>query len=247
LKNPPAVSSATSPSVTSPKGPRILVVEDDASLRNLVCRYLEDFGFQVIELDNGRDVLAQVLRGVDAVVLDLHLPEMDGLEVIRQLRKSSSVPVVIVSARGEAVDRVAGLELGADDYLTKPFLPRELVARLRAMLRRAQPGSNPSIATPAQQAAQPHLVVNVLTRTVSLEGTPVDLTPKEYELLCLLFQAPGKTFTRDELLDRVWGPEYVGETRRVDLQISRLRNKLARPGKPALIASVWGVGYRFSP
>ena len=212
-------------------------------MRNLVCRYLEEFGFRVLELDRGREVVTTVLReGVDAVVLDLHLPEMDGLEVIRQLRQSSSVPVVIVSARGEAVDRVAGLELGADDYLTKPFLPRELVARLRAMLRRVQPA-------PAErkEVETPLLVVNTDTRTVILEGEPVELTPKEYELLCLLFHAPGKTFTRDELLDRVWGPEYVGETRRVDLQISRLRNKLARPGKPAVIASVWGVGYRFSP
>ncbi|MEW6278936.1 MAG: response regulator transcription factor [Candidatus Eremiobacterota bacterium] len=215
---------------------QILLVEDDREVREVVARYLQDHGFGVCTAGDGPEALKQVDRA-DLVVLDLGLPTLDGLEVLRRIRASNPIPILILSARGEGADRVTGLELGADDYLTKPFLPRELVARVKALLRRV-PAAAP---VPAGGA----LVIDTEARRVTLEGEPVELTPTEYELIRVLSGAPGKTFSREELLDRVWGDEYVGETRRVDLQVSRLRAKLTRPGRPAPIRSVWGVGYRF--
>lgn len=230
--NPMSYSSAP------PAGARILVAEDDGDIRDVIRRYLEAHGFQVVLAADGAEALTRAAAGVDLVVLDLQLPKVDGLEVVRRMRESSPLPILIVSARGDGEDRVAGLELGADDYLTKPFLPRELVARVKALLRRSR--------LPASSALKlGPLVIDPEARRVTLDGEPVDLTPREYELLRLLSQTPGKTFSREELLDRVWGHDYCGETRRVDLHISRLRNKLSRPGRPAPIHSVWGVGYRY--
>lgn len=230
--NPMSYSSAP------PTGSRILVVEDDGDIRDVIRRYLEAHGFEVVVAADGAEALTRAAGGVDLVVLDLQLPKVDGLEVVRRLRESSPLPILIVSARGDGEDRVAGLELGADDYLTKPFLPRELVARVKALLRRSR-----LPATSARKLGP--LVIDPEARRVTLEGEPVELTPREYELLRILSQTPGKTFSREELLDRVWGHDYFGETRRVDLHISRLRNKISRPGRPAPIHSVWGVGYRY--
>jgi len=219
---------------------RILVVEDDQEILDIIRSYLVDDGYEVITATDGHAALDQVAQGVELVVLDLGLPGLDGLEVTKRVRARSPVPILIVSARGEGADRVCGLELGADDYLTKPFLPRELVARVRALLRRSR---LPSF-TPVKPGP---LELDFDNRRVLLDGKRVDLTPREYDLLKTLAGAPGKNFTREELLDRVWGCEYVGETRRVDLYISKLRAKLDRPDRPAPIRSVWGVGYRYEP
>lgn len=215
----------------------VLVVDDEAEILAFVRRYLERDGFRVVEATSGQAALARAAQGVDLVVLDLMIPPPDGLEVTRRLRAGSSVPILILTARGEEADRVAGLELGADDYLTKPFSPRELVARVKALLRRVRMPPPGCLAAGA-------VTLDRQARRVRVAGQPVELTPREYELLAVLMGAPGKTFTRDELLERVWGPEYSGDTRRVDAHVSHLRQKLSRPGQPAPIRSVWGVGYR---
>ncbi len=229
--------SSLPPSHTGQKG-RVLVVEDELEIREFIKRYLKEDGFDVVTAANGNQALDLVHQRVELLVLDLGIPGPDGLDIIRRLREFSPIPILIVSARGDGADRVTGLELGADDYLTKPFLPRELVARVKALLRRSR------LPSASSQGNGP-LVVDPEARRVLLDGEPVELTPREYDLLKTLALAPGKNFTREELLDRVWGPEYLGDSRRVDLYISKIRAKLNRPGKPAPIRSIWGVGYRF--
>ncbi|MGE4202353.1 MAG: response regulator transcription factor [Vulcanimicrobiota bacterium] len=217
---------------------RVLVVEDDPDLSDFLSSYLGGHGFEVVLAADGFQALELAGGGVDLILLDLNLPGPDGFEVIRRVREYSPVPIMIVSARSEGPDRVTGLELGADDYLVKPFLPRELLARARALLRRAR--------LPATRRTLDPLLVEPEARRVLLEGQQIDLTPLEYSLLRVLALAPGKSFSREELLEEVWGPgEATGDVRRVDLYISKLRCKLSRPGKPAPIQSVWGVGYRF--
>lgn len=215
------------------------MVDDEPEILELVRRYLERDGFEVLGARDGATALELARQGVDLVILDVMMPGPDGLEVTRTLRyvRGSPVPILILSARDEEADRVAGLEVGADDYLTKPFSPRELVARVKALLRRSRMA--PLAAT--------GLHVDLEARRVQLDGDYVELTPREYDLLKTLWQAPGKNFTREELLDRVWGVEYLGDTRRVDVHISKLREKLSRPGRPAPIRSIWGVGYRLEP
>lgn len=216
----------------------ILVVEDELQIRELISRYLENAGYNVLTAQNGNEALEKTRTGgVDLMVLDIMIPRPDGLDVTRIVRSASALPILIVSARGEEADRVAGLELGADDYLTKPFPPRELLARVKALLRRSRMPSYESKQTGP-------LVIDPEARTVSLEGEIVEVTPREYDLLKTLAYSPGKNFTREELLDRAWGPEYIGDLRRVDNYIHRLRSKLKRDGKPDLIRSIWGVGYR---
>lgn len=220
--------------------PRVLVVEDDFEIREVINRYLGDHGFQVILAQDGPQALDLVRQDVELVVLDLGLPSMDGLEVVQRLRATSAIPILIVSARGEGADRITGLELGADDYLVKPFLPRELVARVKALLRRSRLPASGSVGVGP-------LVVDAVARRVLLEGEEVELTPLEFELLKILAQSPGRTYSREELLDRVWGEEYLGDTRRVDIHISKLRTKLTRGSRPSPIRSIWGVGYRYEP
>lgn len=216
---------------------RILVVEDEVEIMNVIANYLRRDGHEVLCTRSGDQALQLAREGVDLVVLDVMIPKPDGLEVTRVLRTTSPVPILIVSARGEEADRVAGLELGADDYLTKPFAPREMLARVKALLRRSQMPSMKSI-------DNRRLMIDPESRRVKVDGEFVELTGREYDILKTMAAVPGKSFTRDELLDIVWGPEYVGEARRVDNYISRLRGKLKRPHKPELIRSIWGVGYR---
>ena len=218
---------------------RILVVDDESPIRGFVRRYLEKDGYEVIEAANGRDALQLARLGVDLVILDVMMPGLDGFDVARHLRGDSDVPILMLSARTDEVDRVTGLEVGADDYLSKPVSPRELMARVKALLRRSRLSGARSV------APQRAIVIDSEARQVWVRGERVELTPREYALLKTLASTPGKNYTREELLNRVWGPEYMGDTRRVDVHISNLRDKLSRSGEPAMIRSVWGVGYRF--
>jgi len=214
-----------------------LVIEDDEAISALVGGYLEQAGFDVIRESTGHGGLVAVERRQPRfVVLDLGLPDFDGFELCRQLRGSADVPILILTARDEEADRIIGLELGADDYLTKPFSPRELVARIRAVLRRAEPGPSE-----AEVIELGELRVDLRSRNVTIAGSTVILRTLEFELLAELARHPGHVVTRDRLLDRVWGTSFAGGTRTVDVHIAQLRKKL---GRPALIQTVRGVGYR---
>ena len=226
----------------SSKG-RVLVVEDDPDIMKIIQSFLEGDGYEILAATDGHTAHELIRQDVDLLVLDVGLPGLDGLEVTRRVREFSPIPILIVSARGEGADRVLGLEFGADDYLVKPFLPREMVARVKALLRR----SKLTPATAPVQDTKTGVYVDNENRRAFLDGESLSLTAQEYEMLKVLAGAPGKNFTREELLDRVWGDDYMGQSRRVDLCVGRLRAKLERPGKPGPIRSIWGVGYRFEP
>lgn len=216
---------------------RILVVEDDRQIRDTIVGFLERDGYEVLVAGDGTKALEMARQAVDLVLLDVMIPKPDGLDVTRILRSTSAIPILIVSARAEESDRVAALELGADDYLTKPFMPRELLARVKALLRRSR------LPSYVGRGIGP-LLIDAEARAVWLDGEPIETTPREYSLLKTLASAPGKNFTREELLDRAWGTEFEGDGRRVDNYIHRLRGKLKRQGRPDLIRSIWGVGYK---
>ncbi len=214
----------------------VLVVEDEQSIGLLVRTYLERDGFSVLWLRTGGEGLAELARHpVRLVVLDIGLPDMDGFEVCRRIRARSSVPIIMLTARDEEPDRVAGLEVGADDYLTKPFSPRELVARVKAVLRRVDGRAENGAVTAGD------VVLDRGSREVLVEGEPVELTGKEFDLLAFLLDNPGLVVSRELLLDRVWGLTYPGGTRTVDVHIAQLRRKL---GRPELIRTVRGSGYK---
>jgi DNA-binding response OmpR family regulator len=225
--------------------PQILIVEDDKKTASLVALYLEREGFETIVAYDGHQALELARRHSPIlVILDLMLPLLDGWEVCRELRRSSDVPILILSARDEEIDRVAGLTLGADDYVVKPFSPRELVARVKAILRRGRLGR------PGDEQVLSHgdLVLDPEKRKVTLSGDPVQLTPHEFNLLRTLMSAPGKVFTRDELLRRLYpGHDVAVIDRVVDVHIGKLRQKIEQdPSNPAYILTVRGVGYQFS-
>jgi two-component system response regulator ResD len=218
---------------------RVLIVDDEAPMRELVRLYLERAGFQVSEASGGREALAKLAKeSVDLVVLDLMMDDLDGWEVCRRIRAESELPILMLTARGETFDRVAGLELGADDYLVKPFDGRELVARCNAILRRGRP--QPEEGTRIRRGP---LLIDEGSRTASLNGRPLPLTPKEFDLLLLLASHPGQVFSRDRLLDAVWGYDFAGAPRSVDTHVKNLREKLGDAA--GLIQTVWGHGYRF--
>jgi DNA-binding response OmpR family regulator len=221
----------------------ILIIEDEVELAELIRRQLEGAGHQPQVAHNGRDGLRLALEHPpDLLILDLMLPGLDGMTICRQLRERSTVPILILTARADEADRVLGLEIGADDYLTKPFSLRELLARVRAMLRRVEllRPSEPADQTPICHGP---LRLDLLDRRVTLAEQPLELTVKEYELLRLLVQHPGRSFSRFFLLDRIWGQDYLGGERTVDTHVVRLRRKLGPVGEQ--IETVWGVGYRF--
>jgi two-component system, OmpR family, alkaline phosphatase synthesis response regulator PhoP len=229
---------------------RALVVDDEQHLRNLVQGYLEREGFVVEVADNGRTALELARQHPPTVVvLDLMLPEMDGLEVCRQLRTFSDAYVIMLTAKAEEIDRIIGLEVGADDYLTKPFSPRELIARIRAMLRRPRhhggPGAPVPDSTPPQRFGE--LTIDHERREAVLAGDIVPLTPLEFALLTTLAAHPGRAFTRAQLLERVWGEDYFGDDHVVDVHIANLRRKLGEDSSaPRFVETVRGVGYRFA-
>ena len=214
----------------------ILLVEDEEDIASLVRAYLENDGFRVIWAARGADgVRALEQHDIRLAILDLQLPDADGLDLCRMIRQTSRLPIVIVTARDEEVDRITGLELGADDYVTKPFSPRELVARVRAVLRRAEPEGLEGEMTIGDVVVQP------AGRTVSVAGSAIELTGMEFDLLVFLAAHPGIVMSRERLLERVWGLEFPGGTRTVDVHVAQLRRKLDRPD---LIRTVRGSGYK---
>jgi DNA-binding response OmpR family regulator len=227
-------------------GPRVLIVEDDPNVSEVVARYLEREGYRVETARDGAAGLERALVELpDLVVLDLMLPSVGGLEVCRRLREVAPVPVIMLTARGEEADRIAGLELGADDYMAKPFSPRELTARVRAVLRRAS-GALTATAEPAVLEAG-DLAVDVVAHEARVGGVLVALTAKEFDLLAHLMRHPRRAFRREELLEDVWGFSY-GDTSTVTVHIRRLREKIEPdPSAPRYVSTVWGVGYRFEP
>lgn len=221
---------------------KILVVEDEQQIVRVVRAYLERAGHLVVATGDGQMALHQFRHErPDLIVLDLMLPGMDGLDVCRTIRRESDVPIIMLTARVEEIDRLIGLELGADDYVTKPFSPRELVARVRAVLRRTRGGERP---TPLITAAA--VAIDPDRRRVTVRGLEADLTATEFDLLAALASAPGRVFSRMELLDRVQGESYVGYERTIDTHIKNLRRKIeVDPHHPQLIETLYGVGYRF--
>lgn len=224
--------------------PTVLVVDDEPTIREVVVSYLEREGYDTLEAADGRQAQLLLERTTPhLVVLDLMLPGMDGLELCRWIRSNSDLPVIMLTARGEEADRIVGLELGADDYVTKPFSPRELVARVRTVLRRA------SAETPtSERLVFTGLELDAASREVTRDGSEVKLTAKEFDLLWFVASNPRQVFSRDQLMDRVWGYTAALDTGTVTVHIRRLREKIeADPSKPAFLQTVWGVGYRFVP
>jgi DNA-binding response OmpR family regulator len=217
----------------------VLVVEDEASIASFISLYLKNAGYTVKAVANGSDALAQVESQQPAlIVLDLMLPDMDGIEVCRRIRQRSDVPILMLTARDEDVDKIIGLEVGADDYLTKPFNPRELVARVKSILRRSAPAER---RPESRVITHGDLVVDAGRREVRVAGDEVQLAPKEFDLLWELLDHRGLVLTRDQLLERVWGYTFAGDTRTVDVHVRQVRRKL---GDASPIVTVWGVGYK---
>ncbi|HEX5417816.1 MAG TPA: response regulator transcription factor [Chloroflexota bacterium] len=224
----------------------ILIVEDERDLSNLVRRHLEEEGHRVLQAFDGPSAVQSAAQEhPDLVVLDWMLPRLDGLEVCRRVRRESIVPILMLTARSEEIDRVLGLEVGADDYLTKPFSIRELLARVRALLRRVELDRDGQAAESAPSLLDlGSLRVDLAEHVASLDGSPLELTPKEFDLLALLARNPGRAFARDYLIEKVWGYDAGGFDRTVDTHILRLRKKLGPVGER--IETVWGIGYRFA-
>jgi len=224
-----------------PQGP-VLVVDDEPHIRELVRLYLEKEGFRVIEASDGEAALQAVRdSSPEMVILDLMLPVRDGWEVCQEIRKTLSLPIIILTAKDDAVDRIVGLEMGADDYLTKPFHPRELVARVRAVLRRARPATEE-----IPRLEFPDFTLDYGARSLTVHGQPVLCPPKEFDLLWTLASHAGRAFTREHLLHQVWDYDFLGDLRTVDVHIQRLRKKIEpSPDQPRYLKTVWGVGYKF--
>ena len=222
------------------KNETILVVDDEANIRDLARMYLEKDGYQVDTVTNGADALAYIKQNAPTLmVLDLMLPGIDGWEVCRQVRSDSNLPILMLTARDDDIDKIVGLEMGADDYLTKPFNPRELVARIRAILRRATPEKDADSNKVRQMG---NVEVNPSSRDVFVAGKRVVLRTKEFDLLLMLMDHLNMVLSRDQLLDQVWGYEFYGRTRTVDVHVANLREKLA--GSTLSIETVWGMGYK---
>jgi DNA-binding response OmpR family regulator len=220
---------------------RVLVVEDEESIASFVAMYLEKGGFEVSTVATGEEAIERERAETPAlIVLDLGLPDLDGMDVCRRIRQRSDVPILMLTARDDDVDKIVGLEVGADDYLTKPFNPRELVARVKSILRRATPSRrHPESAV----LSSGRLAVDAGRREARVDGTEVQLAPKEFDLLWELLDHRGLVLTRDQLLERVWGYTFAGDTRTVDVHVRQLRRKL---GEACPIVTVWGVGYKVS-
>lgn len=220
---------------------KVLIVDDDQHIAELISLYLEKEGFDTKEVYDGREAVTMVsMYQPDMIILDLMLPGMDGYQVCAEVRKTNKVPIIMLTAKGETFDKVLGLELGADDYMVKPFDTKELVARVKAVLRRYD--TKPQ--TESKVLRYENLEINVSNYTVMYHGGHVEFPPKEFELLHYLAENPNRVFTREQLLDRIWGYEYIGDTRTVDVHIKRIREKLNK-GDDWGVRTVWSVGYKF--
>ncbi len=221
----------------------ILIVDDEQRIIDLAQMYLEQEGYTVDSATDGLDAYKRIIENTPSlIVLDLMLPNMDGLEICRRVRAQSDVPIIMLTARSDDIDKIVGLELGADDYLTKPFNPRELVARVKAILRRGNMGSERRVEQPVNSLNIGNLTIEPERRMVRVAGKAVDLRMKEFDLLWTLARDKGMVFSREKLLEIVWGYDFAGETRTVDVHIAHLRHKLK--GMNAVIETVWGVGYK---
>ena len=224
---------------------KIFVVDDEKNIRDIVRSYLEKEGFNVLVLENGESALEEYLHSApDMLVIDIMMPGMSGLELCNEIRKHANTPIIIVSARDEEIDRILGIEMGADDYMMKPFSPKELVARVKAVLRRYQPVKTEEVIPDLKCVKYEDLVINLSNYSVIYMGQAVDMPPKELELLYFLASSPNQVFTREQLLDHIWGYEYIGDTRTVDVHVKRLREKIKDHANWSL-ATVWGIGYKF--
>jgi DNA-binding response OmpR family regulator len=220
----------------------VLIVEDEPSIASFVSLYLKKAGYRVKAVGSGGDALAQVEAEQPAlIVLDLMLPDMDGIEVCRRIRQRRDIPILMLTARDEDIDKIIGLEVGADDYMTKPFNPRELVARVKSILRRSAPARRDS---ESAEITHGDLHVDSGRREVHVGDTEIQLAPKEFDLLWELLDHRGLVLTRDQLLERVWGYTFAGDTRTVDVHVRQLRRKL---GDASPVVTVWGVGYKVAP
>lgn len=226
---------------------KILIVDDDSNISELISLYLIKECFDVEIVNDGNNVMSMIDQfQPDLILLDLMLPGMDGYQVCREVRNTSTTPIIMISAKGEVFDKVLGLELGADDYIIKPFDTKEMVARIKAVLRRVQkPVPVIEEEKPDDSIVEyPDLIINLNNYSVLYLGKPLDMPPKELELLHFLASSPNQVFTREQLLDHIWGYEYIGDTRTVDVHIKRLREKIA-DHQYWSIATVWGIGYKF--
>ena len=222
---------------------KILVADDDRNICELLRMYLEKEGFAVVLAGNGEEALSKFdEEEPDILLLDVMMPKLDGWQVCRELRKKSECPIIMITAKGETFDKVLGLELGADDYVVKPFEPKEIVARVKAVLRRT---GKASAENDKKEVSFDKLTVNMTKYELKVDGKVVDTPPKELELLFHLASNPNRVYTRDQLLDEVWGFEYYGDSRTVDVHIKRLREKLEGVSEEWSLKTVWGVGYKF--
>ncbi|MGE4283781.1 MAG: response regulator transcription factor [Clostridia bacterium] len=220
---------------------KILVVDDDYNICELIRLYLEKEGYHVVTAYNGTKALKLFKdEAPSLVILDIMLPEMDGWQVCREIRRISNIPIIMLTAKGETFDKVLGLELGADDYMVKPFETKELIARIKAVLRRYDYKT-----TDIEEVVYPNLTINLSTYHLKVNSKEMDIPPKELELLYYLASHPNKVFTREQLLQEVWGFDYFGDSRTVDVHIKRLREKLDGESQPWELKTVWGVGYKF--
>ena len=225
---------------------KVLIVDDDSNIADLISLYLMKECYETRIVGDGEAALAAVSAfEPDLILLDLMLPGMDGYQVCREVRSSKDTPIIMLSAKGEIFDKVLGLEMGADDYMEKPFDSKELVARVKAVLRRYHKQQNVAVAESNDKiVAYPDLTINLTNYSVTYMGEPIDMPPKELELLYCLASNPGRVFTREQLLDHIWGYEYVGDTRTVDVHIKRIREKL-HDNENFKISTIWGIGYKF--
>lgn len=225
---------------------KILIVDDDVNICELLRLYLEKEGYSVDVVNNGLDAVGAFKTfSPDLVLLDIMLPGLDGWQICREIRKDSQVPIIMLTAKGETFDKVLGLELGADDYITKPFETKEVVARIKAVLRRSQPAQNGAASDAPKEVSYDKLTINLTNYELKVNDKLIDTPPKELELIYHLASNPNRVYTRDQLLDEVWGFEYYGDSRTVDVHVKRLREKLEGVSDKWELKTVWGVGYKF--
>ena len=224
---------------------KVLIVDDDEHIVELIKLYMDKEGFDTVTANNGKKAVELFKSEAPAIViLDVMMPEMDGWQVCREIRRVSNIPIIMLTAKGETFDKVLGLELGADDYMVKPFEPKELLARVKAVLRRAS-GSNDAEENSKKIVKYDNLEINIVNYELKVKGVPVDTPPKELELIYHFASNPNRVYTRDQLLDEVWGFDYYGDSRTVDVHVKRLREKLEGVSDKWSLKTVWGVGYKF--